>query len=199
MAEKTRKKSKPYHHGRLPEACIKAGLQMLNRGKRDFSLRDIARSVGVSHGALARHFETKEGLVAAIAEEGFRKFNVALEEAKVENDLKETFLKMGRAYFDFGYRHPEHYRMMLGDKIQNHQQYGGLLSESSRAFRQLIEIVAALQKAQIFRAGPPETAAYAIWAAVHGAVNLAIEGHMREDLDTVVDELTQALFQGFRR
>ena len=101
MARKSRTKKDTYHHGNLHQACVDQGLKFLDKGNADFSLRDIAREVGVSHGAPSRHFGTKEGLFAAIAEEGFRKFHQYLKDSRKSKDLKKDFFEMGRAYILF--------------------------------------------------------------------------------------------------
>src|SRR4029453_12912774 len=61
-----------YHHGDLRNALISEGRRLLEEiGARELSLRHVARSVGVSIAAPSHHFEGKEGLLAAMAAEGF--------------------------------------------------------------------------------------------------------------------------------
>jgi len=50
-------------------------------GARGLSLREVARSVGVSHPAVYRHFAGKESLLAAIAEQGFSLLGESLRSA----------------------------------------------------------------------------------------------------------------------
>ena len=48
---------RPYHHGNLRTALLDAAERtMRDRGVQDLSLRELARDVGVSHGAPRRHF-----------------------------------------------------------------------------------------------------------------------------------------------
>jgi AcrR family transcriptional regulator len=48
---------RPYHHGNLRTALLTAAERTLReRGVEQVSLRDLARQVGVSHGAPSRHF-----------------------------------------------------------------------------------------------------------------------------------------------
>ena len=55
-----------YHHGDLRKALIKKGLERLRKGAAEtLSLREIARSVGVSATAVYRHFPDKAALLSA--------------------------------------------------------------------------------------------------------------------------------------
>ena len=60
-----------YHHGDLRSALIQAGLTVLAGSDAEhLSLRELARSVGVSPTAVYRHFPDKNALLAALAESG---------------------------------------------------------------------------------------------------------------------------------
>ena len=78
MAPKQGKRS-TYHHGDLRAALLRAGEEQLARsGVAGFSLREVASRVGVSHAAPAHHFGDAQGLLAALAAEGFRRFLAAM-------------------------------------------------------------------------------------------------------------------------
>ena len=69
-----------YHHGDLKKALIDSGVEILSeKGIKNLSLREAARRAGVSHTAPYRHFEDKDALLAAIAEEGFLRLIQKLE------------------------------------------------------------------------------------------------------------------------
>jgi AcrR family transcriptional regulator len=64
-----------YHHGDLRAALLRAAEdELTERGAEGFSLRGVARRVGVSHAAPAHHFADTGALLAALAAEGFRRF-----------------------------------------------------------------------------------------------------------------------------
>ena len=80
-----------YHHGDLRNALIAAGRAALEElGPRELSLRSVATAVGVSEAAPSRHFAGKDGLLAAMAAQGFselaekRKLIAALDETPEE-------------------------------------------------------------------------------------------------------------------
>ena len=63
---------RPYHHGDLRRAIVKAALEILSETQSlDFSLRELARRAGVSHNAPYKHFADKRELLAAVSAAGF--------------------------------------------------------------------------------------------------------------------------------
>ena len=61
-----------YHHGNLRAALIEQAWGLVDSdGAEALSLRQLARDIGVSHGASARHFRDKQALLDALAVEGF--------------------------------------------------------------------------------------------------------------------------------
>ncbi len=216
MASKKPVKTDTYHHGNLREACIEMGLQYLRDGEMNFSMRDLARAIGVSHGAPAKHFGNKDGLMAAIAEEGFRKFNGYLEQIeKDHSDPTETFYQMGKNYIRFGLDYPQHYKLMFALKMDK-SDHPSLLEESSKSFGHLIEMVTWLQSEKVIKEGQPLNHAYCIWSSVHGLVSLAVDGRMniaaqmglidpkeledqRKVLDDLVDQMLNSMMNGMKK
>src|SRR6201986_1697728 len=70
---------RPYHHGNLRTALLDAAERTVReRGVQDLSLRELAREVGVSHGAPRRHFPDRQALRAALAESGCERLGADL-------------------------------------------------------------------------------------------------------------------------
>src|ERR1035437_9150796 len=70
---------RPYHHGSLRTALLAhAERTVRERGVQDLSLRELAREIGVSHGAPRRHFPDRQALLDALAEAGFARLGTAL-------------------------------------------------------------------------------------------------------------------------
>ena len=68
------RRARPYHHGNLRTALLAAAQQTVReRGVAALSLRELAREVGVSHGAPRRHFPDRQALLDALAEDGFER------------------------------------------------------------------------------------------------------------------------------
>lgn len=71
-----------YHHGNLRAALLaEAEATLRVSGVDALSLRELARAVGVSHGAPRRHFKDKAALLEALVAEGFYRLGCALARA----------------------------------------------------------------------------------------------------------------------
>src|ERR1700730_9715948 len=76
---------KPYHHGDLKRAFIDAALALVEEGGIEaVTVREAARGAGVSPGAPFRHFESRDALLTAVAEEAQRHFRGEIEAAQAE-------------------------------------------------------------------------------------------------------------------
>src|SRR5215475_11488982 len=94
---------KPYHHGDLRRALIDAALRLAEEegGPGQISMREAARRAGVSPGAPFRHFETRDALMTAVAEEAQRRFRVEIDTVLAEapaSDPLSRFRSFGLAY-----------------------------------------------------------------------------------------------------
>jgi hypothetical protein len=57
-----------YHHGNLRRALLDAALALFaERGRFDFTMRELARAAGVTHNAPYRHFADRWALLDALA------------------------------------------------------------------------------------------------------------------------------------
>ncbi len=101
-----------YHHGDLRRALVDATIQMLAEAGPDvLSLREVARRVGVDHRAAYRHFQDKEALFAAVAEEGYRDLvaTVRRDLSRIPaGDVLPRLRDLARAYTRFAAEHPGH-------------------------------------------------------------------------------------------
>src|SRR6266481_2813318 len=97
---------KPYHHGDLRRVLIDAALGLAEEGGAEaVSVREAARRAGVSPGAPFRHFETRDALMTAVAEEAQRRFRAEIQTALAEataggllsRDPLRRFRKLGLA------------------------------------------------------------------------------------------------------
>src|SRR5436305_12882615 len=92
---------RPYHHGSLRSALLAAAERTVReRGVQDLSLRELAREVGVSHGAPRRHFPDRQALLDAVAETGFARLGSELRAAVAGagDDFPERLRTTATAY-----------------------------------------------------------------------------------------------------
>src|SRR5438128_419394 len=96
----------------LREQILDASVRLIEaEGLAALSMREVARRAGVSHQAPYHHFADKEAILAAIAEEGFRRLNAAMEEASRSKpaDAASRLIAGGRAYVRFAATNPAHF------------------------------------------------------------------------------------------
>jgi AcrR family transcriptional regulator len=171
-----------YHHGDLRNALVSEGLKLLEQeGHSDFSLRDLARRVGVSAAALYAHFADKGALLAAIATAGFTQLREALAVTTAnDNDLMGQFLHMGWAYVRFGIERPALYKLMFAseDLPAKCDEYPELEAAAEAAFGLLTGVLERMQRRGLVRAGDLEADGLSVWAHVHGLTSLIITGRV---------------------
>lgn len=169
---------RPYHHGDLRRAIIETALTMLAAEKGwQFTLREVARRVGVSHAAPYKHFPDKGALLAELAVQGFEQLGHEMSAAITPHprSVIKAFHAAATAYVDFGMRNPALYRLMYsaeaGDAASVHM--------SERVLRTLGVLLGILERGQqagVFKQRPVQGQAAACWAQVHGITMLSIEG-----------------------
>jgi AcrR family transcriptional regulator len=105
--------AKPYHHGDLRCALVRAAVSVLEReGPSALSLRAVAREAGVSPAAPYHHFKDKAELLSAVAADGLERLKQALTEAFAAAGPAEARSAMGVAYVAFSRANPALYRVM---------------------------------------------------------------------------------------
>ena len=169
--------SKPaYHHGDLRRALLDEAVRVLEEDDRaDFSLRDLARRLGVSHGAPSHHFRDKGALLDAIATDGFRGLADALEVASKGPGTPEARLAAsGVAYVRFALAYRAHVRVMF-TSAPDSRPGDECVAESMRAFGALLTLA---REAAGERADDAQVraATFASWSAVHGLTMLWLGG-----------------------
>ena len=140
------------------------------------SVRAIAEAVGVTPPSIYLHFDDKDALIYAVCELQFAKLDKVIEAAVAGvQDPVECLRRRGRAYIEFGVRHPEHYRILLmgkADITRDDFETGNVPGISS--FLALVANVQACIDAGAFAARDPMLVACGLWSTVHGITSLRI-------------------------
>ena len=113
----TQDPERPYHHGDLRASLLAAAeAELADRGVEAFSLRQVAKRAGVSHAAPAHHFGDAGGLLTALATEGYRAFQQALDDgmAQAGDDPRERQMAAGLGYIRFATARPALFRLIFG-------------------------------------------------------------------------------------
>ena len=158
----------------------------LESGPAQFSLREVARRVGVSAAAVYRHFEDKEALVFAACTQGFQVFSSYLVRALSESSPRARLLATGEQYRLFGLENPLDYRFIfmssvdelgLAEKHQERRATSPMLPQDS-TFRFLVDRITECMTAGVLAPADAEATAVLIWAHVHGLVSLRLSNHL---------------------
>ncbi len=198
----TARPRRPYHHGNQREAILQAALKLVETvGPGGITLRATARLAGVSQAAPYRHFASKEALLAAVAEEGFRALTAMQRDSTRDKaDPIEGFQALGLAYIGFASSHPSHFRVMFAPEVADKVAYPALAEAAAEAFGLLVDVIAQCQKAGKVKGGDPKELALAAWSVVHGLSALVVDRQLSELYPVKVEEMarsvTQRLFDG---
>lgn len=141
----------------------------------DLSLRELARSVGVSPAAVYRHFPNKDALLAALALEGLVMLGFAQREAyETAGGGMNGFVETGRAYVRFALAHPSLFRLVFA-----HGDPAHLTSDKADpASRLLHDATLELTKGD---AAAAERLALQAWSLAHGIAMLMLDSRLSAD------------------
>jgi AcrR family transcriptional regulator len=182
-----------YHHGDLRAAILTEAARLVaERGADQVSLRELARSAGVSHAAPAHHFTDRRGVFTALATQGFRLLADAL------IDARGDFADAALAYVRFAIEHPGHYQVMFNKSLLDVSD-AELVAAEAASGAELSRGVASLHGRNA--KADPAGAQLAAWSLVHGFsmlwLNDAVNPQVREaDPMDAVMRIATMLFEG---
>lgn len=167
----------------------------LEGGAAHFSLREVARRVGISAPAVYRHFDSKEALLSAVCQEGFRTFSTYLMRSLAASTPLERLRSTGDYYLRFALENVHDYRVIFMSDVTALDGEAEPVDprETSATFQFLVDRVRECIVARDLAPGDASEIAGTIWAHVHGLASLRLSGH----LAAVGDDRTFAAF--FRR
>jgi AcrR family transcriptional regulator len=191
---------RPYHHGNLRAALLAQAEQTLRKqGLEGLSLRELARQIGVSHGAPRRHFADRQTLLDALAESGFTRLGAELRgAAESAGEGYEARLRAtATAYVRFAIRDAALLELMFASK--QHEQAGALHEAADRAFSVILELIEEGQSNAALEPGDPEHIGLLLFATVQGLAALVTAGIVApEQVDSLVGDATARFLHGPR-
>jgi AcrR family transcriptional regulator len=169
-----------YHHGSLRDALIAAGMTALEGSSGlDLSLRELARTVGVSPTAVYRHFPNKDALLAALAREGLEMLGAAQRKGyDAAGGGTAGFVETGRAYVRFALAHPALFRLVFA--------HGEPVPDKSDPASELLHDATV----ELTGSDGPEAQRLALqaWSLGHGIAMLMLDKRIPAD-DALIDRL----------
>jgi AcrR family transcriptional regulator len=179
---------RPYHHGNLRAALLAQAEQTLREhGLEGLSLRDLARQIGVSHGAPRRHFADRQALLDALAESGFARLGAQLRAAadSAGEGYEARLRATGLAYVRFAISDAALLELMFAGKQR--EQTGALHQAADRAFSVILELIEEGQANTALEPGEPERIGLLLFATMQGIAALVTAGIVApEHVDSLV-------------
>ena len=161
-------------------------------GLDGFSMRKLAREVGVTAPAIYRHYDGREAVLADVLREAHRVFSRYLYAALGAPTPLERFRGAGEGYLNFLIDHPRWYAIMhTAIEHLGMDEVPPDIEAMRTAIHQFwIDRVRECIEAGILKEGDPEEISVTMWAHAHGMAQLFQAGCM--DLS---DDEFRAVFQ----
>ena len=165
----------PVNADDLPTRLVDEAARLLvERGPAGLSLRKLAAAVGVSTMPVYTLFGDKQGLLAAMHREGFRRLGEALAAVPRTEDALADVIALGVAYRQAALASPHLYGLMFGRMAPDFSPGAEAQAAADLTYQPLVEAVARCQQAGSFTGDDPDRIALHLWAVAHGMVNLEL-------------------------
>ena len=189
-----------YHHGNLREALLDCAERKLEvAGVQGLSLRELAREVGVSHGAPRPPFAGKQALLDALAIRGMERLGASLDESlgHAEGGFVDRLTIFATAYVDFATSRPAMLELIFRRKER--PDAVALREANDRTFAAPLALIAAARAAGEIDGDDPDRSAMAVLAMLQGLASLVTSEMLgNRALDTVVSGAIHTLVEGLR-
>ncbi len=167
-----------YHHGDLRNALLAATDAVLTEaGLEGFTLREVARRAGVSHGAPAHHFGDVRGLLSAYAAEGFAQLATAMAQLRAAASPRpsDQLIATGVAYVDYALAHRARFQLMFrSDRLD--PGFMPLAESGGQAYGHLVDCIARADPGTDGDALARRLRKTALaWSLVHGYATLMLD------------------------
>ncbi len=153
----------------------------LSDGLEGFSMRKLAKQVGVTAPALYRHYDGREAVLADVVREGYRTFMRYIYRALGAPTPLDRFFGAADGYLDFVFDHPRWYSILFtGPEHLGMEALPEDIETMHGAIHQFwIDRVRECMEAGILKKGDPAITSVTMWAHAHGMVQLYSRGHFR--------------------
>jgi AcrR family transcriptional regulator len=153
----------------------------LEKGLDGFSMRKLAKQVGITAPAIYRHYDGREEVLSDILREAHQTFSQYLYRALSAPTPLERFFGAGEGYLDFVFDHPRWYGMLhTAPEHLGMESVPDDIKAMGCAIHQFwIDRVRECMEAGILKAGDPIETSVTMWAHAHGMVQLYHQGQFR--------------------
>jgi AcrR family transcriptional regulator len=189
-----------YHHGNLREALLACAERKLEvAGPQGLSLRELARELGVSHGAPRPHFADKQSLLDALVVRGLDRLGSLLDKSlnQSEGTFKDRLTIFAATYVDFAANQPAMVGLIFARK--DRPDASALREANDRAFAAPMALIANAQETGEIDSDDPDRTAMAVLAMLQGLASMVTSGMLGgRSINVVVSGTIHALVEGLR-
>jgi AcrR family transcriptional regulator len=134
-------------------------------GWPNVTVRRLSDEISYSQPVLYAHFGSRDGILAAVAIEGFQEIGVAMEKARKRVKRGNTVESVAAAYLEFASSSPARYEVMFSLSLSVPFGDAATPQEMRFAFAQLLELFQG-------QGSKSEVLAELFWASLHGIAEL---------------------------
>jgi AcrR family transcriptional regulator len=134
-------------------------------GWPNVTVRRLSDEISYSQPVLYAHFGSREGILAAVAIEGFKEIGLALEKARKRVKRGNTFESVATAYLEFAASSPALYEVMFSLSLSVPFDDAATPPEMRFAFTQILELFPG-------QSSKSEAISELFWASLHGIAEL---------------------------
>ena len=145
---------------------IRAARRIAEReGWPNVTVRRLSDEISYSQPVLYSHFENREGILAAVAIEGFQELGLAMEKARKRVKRGSTIESVAAAYLSFAATSPALYEVMFSLSLNVPFGEAATPPELRFGFSQLLELFQG-------QSSKAEVLSELFWASLHGIAEL---------------------------
>jgi len=183
----------PYHHGNLRAALIEAAADLARAGGPDaVVLREMARTVGVSHNAAYRHFADREEVLAEVGELAMAQLERAMldgmDAVRARDPRKrarERLAATGRAYVTYALTNPGLFTVAFAGATKHDAAEHAAETETGGPYGVLNHVLDEMVEVGAMPAKRRPSADLTCWAGVHGYAGLYLSGAVEAPLTSI--------------
>lgn len=198
---KTRARNRRGEGARLRQEIVAAAADLLDSGGEGaVTLKDIARTVGISSPSIYAHFPDREAIVAAVVAETFGELKAELVAAigPAGSDPVARLQTLCAAYLGFSERWPQRYRILFGGSWRARDSDLGPTDEGATGIGQdvlmlIVEAVEACQQVGRSTSTDAFADAVSLWAGLHGLAQLRLVAPQFPWPDGLLEQLVDRL------
>ena len=173
----------------------------LDDGLAGFSMRKLARAVGVTAPALYRHYPGKEHVLADVLRQAFREFSTAITRALEAPTPEERLFRAAEGYLDFALGNPRWYSIMFSapERLGMEAMPEDIEAMGCAIHQFWIDRARECMDAGMLREDDPARLSVTMWSHAHGLIDLYHQGHFQveeEEFRRIFEESGVRMFRG---